>query len=73
MGCTQQSPDHPDWQFKHGTWSQVSRSRGENGMRAGALLFDEVEELNFVDPLEVFGEAARITGGYQCAIRTIIL
>jgi transcriptional regulator GlxA family with amidase domain len=32
-------------------------------MRIGILLFDEVEELDFVGPLEVFGVASRLKGG----------
>ncbi len=32
-------------------------------MRIGILLFNDVEELDFAGPLEVFGVAARIAGG----------
>ncbi len=38
-------------------------------MRVGVLLFDDVEELDFAGPLEVFGAAARFTG--QIEIVTI--
>jgi transcriptional regulator GlxA family with amidase domain len=34
-------------------------------MRVGILLFDEVEELDFVGPLEVFGVAARLVGSIR--------
>lgn len=34
-------------------------------MRIGILLFDDVEELDFAGPLEVFGVAARIAGGIE--------
>lgn len=34
-------------------------------MRAGILLFDDVEELDFVGPLEVFGMASRLAGGLE--------
>jgi transcriptional regulator GlxA family with amidase domain len=32
-------------------------------MRVGILIFDDVEELDFVGPLEVFGIAAKLKGG----------
>jgi transcriptional regulator GlxA family with amidase domain len=34
-------------------------------MRVGILIFDDVEELDFVGPLEVFGVAARLSGSLQ--------
>lgn len=34
-------------------------------MRAGILLFDDVEELDFVGPLEVFGMASKLAGGLE--------
>lgn len=32
-------------------------------MRVGILVFDDVEELDFVGPLEVFGVASALMGG----------
>jgi transcriptional regulator GlxA family with amidase domain len=34
-------------------------------VRIGILVFDEVEELDFVGPLEVFGVASRVVGGIE--------
>ncbi len=36
-------------------------------MRVGILIFDEVEELDFVGPLEVFGVASALIGGIDIA------
>jgi transcriptional regulator GlxA family with amidase domain len=38
-------------------------SGSEVGLQIGILVFDEVEELDFVGPLEVFGVASRLKGG----------
>jgi transcriptional regulator GlxA family with amidase domain len=37
-------------------------------MRIGILIFDDVEELDFVGPLEVFGIASRLRGGIDTVI-----
>ena len=37
-------------------------------MRVGILVFDEVEELDCVGPLEVFGMASRLAGGIEVIV-----